>query len=167
MDVDPSGKIVKEIKLLPEGKDGGHAYMRNARRLANGGYLVTHNGESVVREYDAQGKVVLEIPAAGGHYVIEPGKPYGPEKPVWHYEAKNRTDFFSSEISGAHRLPNGNTVVSNWLGHGNFGKAPHLIEVTPDKKVVWTYANHEAFKTISSVQLLDVKGDATKNEIAH
>ena len=32
--------------------------MRNARRLANGHYLVTHYGEQVVREYDADGKVV-------------------------------------------------------------------------------------------------------------
>ena len=33
LEVDPSGKIVKQIRLLPEGKDGGHLYMRNARRL--------------------------------------------------------------------------------------------------------------------------------------
>ena len=47
------------------------------------------------------------------------------------------------------RLPNGNTVMSNWLGHGQFGKAPHLIEVTRDKRVVWTFADHAAMKTIS------------------
>ncbi len=34
-------------------------------------------------------------------------------------------------MAGLQRLPNGNTVMSNWLGHGQFGKAPHLIEVTP------------------------------------
>ena len=186
LDVDPSGKIVKEIKLLPEGKDGGHAYMRNARRLANGGYLVTHNGESVVREYDAQGKVVLEIPAAGGPHsaarlangntLIACGDQAGGNrvfetdaagKTVWQIKDAELPGIQLYFMAGLQRLPNGNTVVSNWLGHGNFGKAPHLIEVTPDKKVVWTYANHEAFKTISSVQLLDVKGDATKNEIAH
>ena len=33
-------------------------------------------------------------------------------------EAKNRTDFFSSEISGAHRLPNGNTLIcAGVVGH--------------------------------------------------
>jgi hypothetical protein len=45
--------------------------------------------------------------------------------------------------------------MSNWLGHGQFGKAPHLIEVTPEKKVVWTFADHQTMKTISQVVILD------------
>jgi hypothetical protein len=65
------------------------------------------------------------------------------------------------------RLPNGNTVISNWVGHKHFGEGPHLIEVTPDKKVVWTFADHQTMKTISSVQLLDLPGDAIKGEILH
>lgn len=55
--------------------------------------------------------------------------------------------------------------MSNWVGHGEFGKAPHLIEVTPDKKVVWTFQDHATMKTISNVQILDVAGEAT--EIFH
>ncbi len=69
-----------------------------------------------------------------GRYVILPGKPYGPEKPAWHYEAKDRTDFFSSEISGAHRLPNGNTLICA-------GVIGHLFEVTPEGETVWQYVN--------------------------
>jgi len=186
LDVDPGGKIVKEIKLLAEGKDGGHLYMRNARRLADGGYLVAHYADQVVREYDAQGKVVREIPAAGGphsairlatgntliacgdgsggHRVFE-ADPAG--KTVWEIKDAELPGIQLYFMTGLQRLPNGNTVVSNWLGHGNFGKAPHLIEITPDKKVVWTFADHDAFKTVASVQLLDVKGDVTRNEIAH
>jgi hypothetical protein len=57
--------------------------------------------------------------------------------------------------------------MCNWVGHGQFGKAPHLIEVTPDKKVVWAFADHRAVKAIASVQLLDVPGDAIKGEILH
>ena len=45
-------------------------------------------------------------------------------------------------MTGLQRLPNGNTVMSNWQGHGQFGNGPHVIEVTPDKKVVWTFADH-------------------------
>ena len=59
------------------------------------------------------------------------------------------------------------TVMSNWLGHGQFGKSPHLIEVTPDKKVVWTFSDHKTMRTISSIQLLDLPGDAIKGEIWH
>ncbi|HLP08704.1 MAG TPA: hypothetical protein VK178_11105 [Opitutaceae bacterium] len=67
--------------------------------------------------------------------------------------------------AGLQRLPNGSTVVANWLGHDQFGQGPHVIEVTRQKKVVWTFADHAAFRTVSSVVLLDVPGDCTKGEI--
>jgi len=79
---------------------------------------------------------------------------------VFSYESK-------SEIYACQRLPNGNTVMSNWLGHGQFGKAPHLVEVTRDKRLLWTFFDHETMSTVSSVQLLDVPGDAIKGEVWH
>lgn len=186
LEVEPSGRIAKEIKLLPEGKDGGHSYIRNARRLPDGGYLVAHYGEGIVREYDAEGKVRREIPAAGGpHSVVrlpngntliacgdQPGgnrvfevDPAG--NTVWQVKGEELPGISLKFMAGVQRLPNGNTVMSNWLGHGQFGKAPHVIEVTPDKQVVWTFADHKTMQTISSIQLLDVKGDVTRGEILH
>jgi hypothetical protein len=187
LDVDPSGKIVKEVKLLPEGKSGGHAYMRNARRLPNGNTLVAHYGEGVVKEYDPQGKVVLEIRAPGGPHsvarlpngntLIAVGDKIKTDAKlfevdakgavVWELANKDLPDAPLKFMTGFHRLPNGNTVASNWLGHGHLGKAPHLFEVTPDKKVVWTYANHKDMKTIASVVILDVPGDPIKGEVHH
>ena len=180
LEVAPDGNVVKEVRLLPEGKDGGHAYMRNARRLENGHYLVAHYGAQVVREYDAEGGLVTEIPAVGGphsvarlangHTLISCGDlPGGSRvfeadssgKVVWQVQGDELPGISLKFMAGLQRLPNGNTVMCNWLGHGQFGKAPHLIEVTPDKRVVWTFADHVGFKTISSVQLLDVPGDAT------
>jgi hypothetical protein len=184
--VAPDGKIVKEIKLLPEGKSGGHAYMRNARRLANGHYLVAHYGEQVVREYDADGKTVREIPAPGGPHsvvrlpngntLIACGDTKGGQKvfevdaagkTVWQVLADELPGVSLKFMCGLQRLPNGNTVMSNWLGHKQLGQAPHIIEVTPDKKVVWTFADHVTMKTVSSLQLLDVPGDVTRGEILH
>jgi hypothetical protein len=188
LEVDPAGKIVKEVKLLPEGKDGGHAYIRNARRLPNGNFLVCHYGEQIVREYDPQGKVLVEIPAPGGahsamrlpngHTLVACGdhkSETGPQvfqidkagKVVWSVRNGDLPGIKLAFMTGLQRLPNGNTVMSNWLGHGKLGTAPHLIEVTPDKKVVWSFADHKTMKTISSVQLLDVPGDVTKGEIRH
>ena len=177
---------MKEIRLLPEGKDGGHVYMRNARRLANGHYLVTHYGEQVVREYDAEGKVTREIPAVGGPHsvarlpngntMVSCGDRKGGSrvfevdkdgKVVWEVKDGDLPGISFKFMTGFQRLPNGNTVISNWLGHGQFGKAPHLIEVTPDKKVVWTFADHKTMRTISSIVLLDVAGDALKGEVLH
>ena len=52
-------------------------------------------------------------------------------------------------LAGFQKLPTGNLLISNWLGHGKFGTAPHLLEVTRAKKVVWTCADHQTFKTTS------------------
>ncbi len=175
--VEPSGRIASEVRLLPEGKDGGHLYMRNARYLENGHYLVAHYGEQVVREYDAAGKVVLSIPAAGGphsvarladgHTLISCGDQPGGSRifevdqagqTVWQVREGDLPGISLKFIAGFERLPNGNTVMANWLGHGQFGKSPHLVEVTPDKRVAWMFTDHQRMRTVSSVQLLDIKG---------
>ena len=186
LELTPDSKVVKEVRLLPAGKDGGHVYMRNARQLANGNYLVAHYGEQVVREYDPQGQKVREIPAPGGPHsvvrlpngntLIACGDMAGAQhvsevdkdgQTVWEVKADELPGIPLKFMTGLQRLPNGNTVISNWLGHGQFGKAPHLIEVTRDKQVVWTFSDHQTMKTVSSIQLLDVPGDVTKGEVWH
>ena len=181
LEIDPGGKTVLELRLLPAGKDGGHSYMRNARRLPNKNYLVCHFGEQVVREYDSKGGLVGTIPAPGGphsamrlpdgHTLIACGdikSETGPQvfetdesgKTVWTVRNGDLPGIRLAFMTGLQRLPNGNTVISNWLGHGKLGTSPHLIEVTPDKKIVWTFADHQMMKTISSLQLMDVPGNA-------
>ncbi len=88
-------------------------------------------------------------------------------KTVWQVARDELPGISLKFMTGLQRLPNGDTVMTNWLGHGHFGQAPHVIEVTPGKKVVWTFADHKTMKTISSIQLLDIPGDVTKWEIAH
>jgi len=175
LEVDPAGKIVKEVRLLPAGQDGGHAYMRNARQLPNGNYLVCHYEAENVTEYDPQGKPVRVIPAPGGAHsairlpngntLIASADSHGATprvfevdpngKTVWEIKGDELPGISLKFMAGLQRLPNGNTVVSNWLGHNHFGEAPHIIEITRDKKVVWTFADYATMKTVSSVQLLD------------
>src|SRR5262249_27241070 len=69
-----------------------------------------------------------------GNYSRSEGKAYGPDKPAWTYAAPKKSDFFSMLISGAQRLPNGNTLICS----GNNGT---VFEVTPDKEIVWKYVN--------------------------
>lgn len=52
----------------------------------------------------------------------------------WEYTATPEEDFFSPYISGAQRLPNGNTLVCE-------GSDARLFEVTPDHDVVWEFHN--------------------------
>jgi hypothetical protein len=187
LEVNPAGQIVKEIHLLPPGTDGGHAFMRNARKLENGNYLVAHYGLKVVREYDSAGKLVREIPAAGGpHSVVRlpngntliscadgPGGSRVFEvdaagKTVWQVQSNELAGVQLKFMAGLERLPNGDTLMANWLGHHQFGSAPDLIEVTPDKRVVWTFSCGKAIRTISSALLFDgPSADAARREVLH
>lgn len=185
LEIAPSGEIVKEVRLLPQGKDGGHAFMRNARRLANGHYLVAHYGEQRVREYDASGRPVWEAKAPGGAHsvarladgrtLVATGD-WGGNEPrllelapdgsvLWQVTNDDLPGRPLRFLGGFHRLANGHTVVSNWLGHGHLGDAPLLLELTREKKVVWTYENHQALRTASSVVVLDDAADPAA--IAH
>jgi len=62
------------------------------------------------------------------------GTPYGPASACWRYGATPETTLFSVYVSGAQRLPNGNTMVC--VGHGG-----RILEVTQDSQTVWTYVN--------------------------
>jgi len=53
---------------------------------------------------------------------------------VWEYQDRPRYNFFSPHISGARRLANGNTLITE----GAFGR---IFQVTPAKEVVWEYIN--------------------------
>ena len=69
-----------------------------------------------------------------GTYRITEGKAFEPSKPAWSYVAEPPTDFYSSFISGAERLPNGNTLICS-------GAEGIFFEVTPEGKTVWEYHN--------------------------
>ncbi len=114
IEVNRDKEIQKEIKLKV---DNPHPHMdtRLARKLSSGNYLVCHEGDGVLREYDDTGKVVweYEVPmfgkkAAGGH---------GPES-------------WGNKLFGAVRLSSGNTLIATGNGHS-------VIEVNPTKEVVW------------------------------
>ena len=186
LEVAPNGLIVNQINLVPDSVDAGSAYMRNARKLANGNYLVAHYGLDVVREYNSKWKLVMEISVAGGPHSIV-GLPDGNtlvacsdhngDPKVVEYDTKGKivwqvlkNDLPGIELklmTGLQRLPKGNTLMTNWLGHNNFGKAPHAIEVTRNKKVVWIYNDFSFIQTMSSIQLLDNRTDLRMDEIWH
>jgi hypothetical protein len=89
--------------------------------LENGNVLVFNNGARRVRN-PLVFSTVDEIEPAGG-------------KVVWQYrDASAQLSFFSSYISGAQRLPNGNTLVTE-------GLTGRLFEVTAAGEIVWEYIN--------------------------
>lgn len=173
LEVDHTGKVVKTVSLLPDSVDGGYAFMRNARKLSNGNYLVAHYGLDKVCEYDSVGKIVSEIPIKGGpHSIIRlgngntiiacsdhNGEPKVVEidlrgKTVWQLMKDELPDIDLKFMTGMQFLPNGNLILTNWVGHNQFGTAPHAFEITRDKKIVWAYNDNSVVKTISNIALL-------------
>lgn len=53
-------------------------------------------------------------------------------KCVWEYRADNPVDFYSTYISSAQRLPNGNTLICE-------GATGRIFEVTVSGEIVWEY----------------------------
>ena len=180
MEIDRAGVIRKSLKIDTT-VTGVHDQFRNARKLANGNYLVAFMGENAVKEFNNDGELIRTIKTPGncfcavrlpsgntliacgdGHKLMEVDKK---DKVVWSIDENEIPGHPLRFVAGVQRLPNGNTVVCNWGGHGYVGQQPLIFEITRDKKVVWKFDDYARFKTISSVQLLDVPGDVTKWEI--
>ena len=99
-----------------------------------GNITVFNNGNGRTGgNYSSVEEIVPPVDASG-MYSLTPGQAYEPAAPVWEYVAPNPSDFYASFISGAVRLPNGNTLICS----GPTGK---LFEVAPDGTIVWIYIN--------------------------
>ncbi len=182
IEVDRDGKIAKEIKLrVPPTNVKTHDQFRGVRKTKDGHYFVCRKGEHLVEELDADGKSLREIPVPGdvheclllpdGHLLIACGEGHKIEerdasgKVVWSLDQNELPGNPLQLMTGFQRLPNGNTIFCNYLGHGHLGQQPHFFEITRDKKIVWEFADHEHFKTVNQLQVLDVAGDPAKGEI--
>lgn len=171
IEVDRDGKLLKEIKLQVE-KPDPHRDTRNARKLENGNYLVAHESQGKVREYDAGGKVVWEYDAgkkiysavriANGNTLIGTGDGHSaievsPEgKVVWSVTENELPGVKLAWVTQVSRLKNGNTLIVNChAGPEN----PQIVEVTPDKKVAWQFKDFERFGNATPVAVvLDAAG---------
>jgi len=78
--------------------------------------------------------VVIEItpPLTENDYDISDDNPFGPEEMTWAYIAKDTLSMFAPFISGADRMANGNTFVTE-------GPKGRYFEVTSAGKVIWDY----------------------------
>jgi formylglycine-generating enzyme required for sulfatase activity len=96
-----------------------------------GNILIFNNG--IGRNYSSVDQIVPPV-NADGSYTLASSAAYGPSSPTWTYVASPPTSFYSAEISGAQRLPNGNTLITS-------GVNGVLFEVTSAGEVVWQYVN--------------------------
>jgi hypothetical protein len=169
LEVDRAGKVVAEVPLQAQTRDH-HLQSRMARKLPNGNYLVPQLLDKVVREYDPAGKVVWEVKTPDmpftairiddghtlinctlGHLSVEVD---AAGKTVWQLDNADLPGRPINDACGAQRLPNGNTVLTSHHAGANQVK---LLEVTRDKKLVWTHTDDKRFG-IHHFQILDTDG---------
>jgi len=113
-----------------------------------GNILVFNNGSGMGGpRYSSVEEIVPPVDASG-NYALAAGATYDPAAPVWDYTAPNPPDFYSSAISGASRLSNGNTLICS----GNQG---WFFEVTAGKDLVWEYVN--AYPSLSRNSVFKVR----------
>jgi hypothetical protein len=108
-----------------------------------GNILIFSNGHQRRRPYSSIEEIVLPVDE-DGNYSLVPGTSYGPPEPIWTYSSESPRIFFSPNISGSQRLPNGNTLICE-------GASGRFFEVTPQSELVWEYIN--------PVSVTNIKGE--------
>ena len=103
-----------------------------AVRLKNGNTLITDEKDILTREVNPQKETVWELRPS--------------DLPVAYR-------FINTQ--SATRLANGDTIICS---RGGDGKGPQLVEVTPDKKVVWVLNDWANLGPATAVQILDDPG---------
>ena len=109
-----TGKILWELGGPPL------AQQHDPRPLPNGNVLIFDNGTHR-RDHPATFSRVIEVDPRTSEI-------------IWEYVDQSLFEFFSPYISGAQRLPNGNTLICEGV-HGR------IFEVTPAREVVWEYVS--------------------------
>ena len=71
-------------------------------------------------------------PLDGYRYRRDDDAAYPPAEIAWTYAAETPADFYAPILSGAQRLPNGNTLIVD-------GPAGTIFQATPDGRIVWKY----------------------------
>lgn len=120
IEVDAEGNLQRQVALKIDHPDP-HRDTRIVRKLSSGNYLVAHEGDGAVREYDGERNVVWD-------YAV----PLFGKEPRGGHDASA----WGNAVFAAERLPNGNTLIATGNGHS-------VIEVTPQKEIVWHLKQHD------------------------
>jgi alpha-glucosidase len=171
-----NGRVVKELTLATRRPDNVHGQFRHIRLTETGTLLVAHLDLGKVVEYDQDGRELWSVPAPSawaavrlpnGNTLIS-GNQHGYVREVnprgeiaWQIEKDDLPGIPLHTVQEVTRLANGNTLINNWAGSRPRSEWPavvQLVEVTPDKKIVWALRDWDTLGPASSTELLDQKG---------
>ncbi|MFY9252799.1 MAG: hypothetical protein WAO83_05065 [Fuerstiella sp.] len=184
LEVDRQGKVVVEFPLQCQ-NGNHHMETRMARKLDDGTFLAPHLLDFAVKHYDAAGKLLGQMDTTvegdpdrkihswpftairqsngntlvcctNGNRVVEFD---AAGKAVWQLTNDDLPGPWLQDPCGSQVLPNGNIVITSYAAGRADVNAPKLLEVTRDKKVVWTYRDSNKFG-IHHFQILTPDGKA-------
>jgi len=177
-----TGKVERELTLLTRRPENVHGQFRHIRMTKAGTFLVAHLDLGKVVEYDKKGKEIWSVPAPSawaavrlknGNTLIS-GNQHGyvrevnkKGETVWEINKNDLPGITLYTVQEVSRLKNGNTLINNWSGSRPLADWPdvvQLLEVTPDKKVVWALRDWRILGPASSTQLLDEPGVPEKGD---
>ena len=180
--VKATNHVEKELVLPTRRPENPHGQFRHIRLTSAGTFLVAHLDLGKVVEYDTSGKELWSVAAPSawaavrlknGNTLIS-GNQHGYVREVnrngevvWEINKFDLPGIELHTVQEVTRLANGNTLINNWAGSRPKAEWPlvvQLIEVTPDKKVVWALRDWQTFGPASSTQLLDEPGVPEKGE---
>jgi hypothetical protein len=95
----------------------------------SGNILIFNNGMGRPGGNSSSVEEITPPVDGSGNYAMS-NSVYGPESAAWTYDLP--VSYYSSNISGAQRLPNGNTLICS-------GANGYFLEVTADKESAWEY----------------------------
>jgi len=156
----------------PFNPKGIHGQFRRARYTAQGTYLLSYLSLAKVVEYDKDFNRVWSYPIRSpwaairlknGNTLITDEqdsltREVNPKaETVWEFRNTDLPEAFRfvQAPQTCTRLANGNTIFTS---RGGAGKGPQLVEVTPDKKVVWVLQDWKNLGDATAVQILDDPG---------
>jgi hypothetical protein len=147
--------IEKEITLAVKRPSSTHGQFRHARLTDKGTLLVAHMDLNKVVEYDSDGTELWSFPGTNpwGVTPLASGNVLITDRAgvreitrhgdcVWSFIPSDVPQYKFASLQQAWRLPNGNTVINNWINEwtkteDNRPGGIQALEVTPEKKVVW------------------------------
>lgn len=174
-----TGAVEREFPLPVGDPKSVHGQFRHARLTSDGTILVAHMDMRKVAEYDSHGKeisaIAVESPWSAvrlknGNTLIATNKKQVQEvdragKVVWELKAEDVPEYKISGFQIATRLPNGNTLVNNWVNSWNTTVDPantpaQALEVNAEKKLVWAlraWSDPVNLGPATTIQLIDDK----------
>ena len=172
------GKVQKKIPV-PVKYPHHHGQLGNVYAVKDGHYLVQLWGEGSVLEVDDSGKEIWRYQVSktnrgrhpegtvqdvlrlrNGHTMVACGTQARVlelderGKLFWEFDASEYPELNFTNACSLQQLKDDSILVTNFL-RGNTGRGAHAFQLSSDRKVIWTYGDHQNFSATSQVWAIE------------